>query len=141
MAIDEVLRLKIRDQVQSRKSTKALHRTAIAAWEKVVIKLEDLQKEEVDLTQLLLLKQHEVADAKNDAAEKAREVETLQAKRLAEVDCDGSISHVSSASCSSPLSLKQLALRQAAALPGSNQVRGVVHQQRFRGQGIRGPLF
>ena len=47
----------------------------------------------MDLTQLLLLN------------EKAREVETLQARRLAEVDCDGSVSHVSSsASCSAPLS-------------------------------------
>ena len=44
----------------------------------------------------------------NEAAEKVREVEPLQARRLAEVGCDGSVSHVSSsASCSSPLSPQQ----------------------------------
>ena len=101
VAIDEVLRQKrlerqeLKDQMQSRKSAKALLKAAIAAREKAVIKLEGLQKEEMDLTQLLLLKQQEISDAKSDAAEKAREVETLQARRLAEVDCEGSVSHVS----------------------------------------------
>ena len=38
----------------------------------------------------------------------------LQAKPLAEVDCDGSVSHVSSASCSSPMSPQQWALGLAA---------------------------
>ena len=110
--------------------------------EKVVIKLEGLQKEDVDLTQLLLLEQQEIADAKNDAAEKTQEVETLQAKHPAEVDCDGSVSHVSSASCSSPLSPQQWAQTGGVALRGrSNQVRGVVYQHRFRGQGIHGSLF
>ena len=55
-------------------------------------------------------------DSKNDAAEKAREVEMLQAKRLAEVDCDGSVSHGSSASLSSPRSPQQWALGLAASL-------------------------
>ena len=70
MAIDEILRQKrlerqeLKDQMQSRKSTKALL-------------LKGLQKEEMDLTQLRLLKQHEISDAKSEAAEKAREVETL----------------------------------------------------------------
>ena len=89
VAIDEVLRQKrlerqeLKDQMQSRKSTKALLRAAITAWEKAVIKLEGLQKEEMDLTQLLLLKQQEISDARNEAAEKAREVETLQARSIA----------------------------------------------------------
>ena len=123
VAIHEVLRQKMQerqelsDQMQSRKSTKALLRTAIAAQEKVVIKLEGLQKEEVDLTQLLLLKQQEIADAQNDAAQKAREVEMLQAKLLAEVDCDGSVSHGSSTSFSSPMSPQQWALGLAASVP------------------------
>ena len=49
MAIDEVLRQKrlerqeLKDQMQSRNSIKAFLRTAIAAREKVVIKLEGLQ--------------------------------------------------------------------------------------------------
>ena len=65
MAIDEVLRQKrlerqeLKDQMQSRKSTKALLKAAIAAREKAVIKFEGLQKEEMDLTQVLLLKQQE----------------------------------------------------------------------------------
>ena len=127
--IDEVLRLKrqerreLKDQMQSRKSTKALFRTAIGAREKAVIKLEGLQKEEADLTQLLLLKQQEIVDAKNDAADKAREVEMLQAKRLAEVDCDGSVSHGSSASISSPKSPQQWALGLAASLPEDVRVK------------------
>ena len=76
----------------------------------MVIKPEGLQKEEMDLTQLLLLKQQEISDAESKAAEKAREVETLQARRLAEVDCEGSVSHVSSsAPCSAPLSPQQWA--------------------------------
>ena len=110
--------------MQSRKSTKALLKAAIAAREKAVIKLEGLQKEEMDLTQLLLLKQQEISDAKSDAAEKAREVETLQARRLAEVDCEGSVSHVSSsASCSAPLSPQQWALGLAASLPEDVRVK------------------
>ena len=72
-----------------------------------------------------------MADANNDTAENAREVETLQAKRSAEVDCDGSVSHVSSAACSSPLSPQQWAPRLAASLEDA----------RFRGQGICGPLL
>ena len=130
VAIDEVLRQKrlerqeLKDQMQSRKSTKALLKAAIAAREKAVIKLEGLQKEEMDLTQLLLLKQQEISDAKSDAAEKAREVETLQARRLAEVDCEGSVSHVSSsASCSAPLSPQQWALGLAASLPEDVRVK------------------
>ena len=130
VAIDEVLRQKrlerqeLKDQMQSRKSTKALLRAAISAGEKAVIKLEGLQEEEMDLTQLLLLKQHEISDANSDAAEKAREVETLQARRLAEVDCDGSVSHVSnSASCSAPLSPQQWALGLAASLPEDVRVK------------------
>ena len=84
-----------------------------------------MQKEEIDLTQLLLLKQKEIADAKNDEAEKARGVETLQAKRLAEVDCScvRSVSHVSSASCSSQLSPQQWALGLAASLPEDIRVK------------------
>ena len=126
MAIDEALRQKrserqeLEDQMQSLKSTNSLLTTAIAAREKVI-----------DLTQLLLLTQQEMADANNDTAEKAREVETLQAKRSAEVDCDGSVSHVSSAACSSPLSPQQWAPRLAASLEDA----------RFRGQGICGPLL
>ena len=78
----------------------------------------------MDLTQLLLLKQQEISDAKSEAAEKAREVETLQARRLAEVDCEGSVSHVSSsASCSAPLSLQQWALGLAASLPEDVRVK------------------
>ena len=130
VAIDEVLwqkrleRQELKDQMQSRKSTKALLKAAIAAREKAVIKLEGLQKEEMDLTQLLLLKQQEISDAKSDAAEKAREVETLQARRLAEVDCEGSVSHVSSsASCSAPLSPQQWALGLAASLPEDVRVK------------------
>ena len=100
VAIDEVLRQKGLE-TQSRKSSKALLKAAIAAREKAVIKLEGLQKEEMDLTRLLLLKHQEISDAKNEAPAKAREVETLQARRLAEVDRDGSVSHASSsASCS-----------------------------------------
>ena len=77
VAVDEVLRQKrlqrqeLKGQVQSRKSTKALLKAAIAAREQAVIKLEGLQKEEIDLTQLLLLKQEEISDAKSEAAEKA----------------------------------------------------------------------
>ena len=88
VAIDEVFRQKrlerqeLKGQMQSRKSTKALPKAAIAAKEKAVIKLQGLQKEEMDLTQLL--KQQEISDAKCEAAEKAREVETLQARLLAE---------------------------------------------------------
>ena len=130
VAIDEVLRQKrlerqeLKDQTQSRKSTKALLKAAIAAREKAVIKLEGLQKEEMDLTQLLLLKQQEISDAKSEAAEKAREVETLQARRVAEVDCEGSVSHVSSsAACSAPLSLQQWALGLAASLPEDVRVK------------------
>ena len=145
VAIDEVPPQKmqerqeeVKDQMQSRKSTKALVRTAIAALVKVVIKLEGLQKKEVNLAQLLLLRQQEIADAKNDAAEKAREVEMLQAKRLAEVDCDGSVSHGSSASFAAAVSSWT-----GGVVPRgrSNQVRRVVYQHRFRGQGIRGPSF
>ena len=78
----------------------------------------------MDLTQLLLLKQHEILDAKSDAAEKAREVEMLQVRRLAEVDCEGSVSHVSSsASCSAPLSPQQWALGLAASLPEDVRVK------------------
>ena len=129
VAIDEVLRQRLerqelKDQVQSRKSTKAHLKAAIAAREKAVIKLEGLQKEEMDLTQLLLLKQQEISDAKTDAAEKAREVETLQARRLAEVDCEGSASHVSSsASCSAPLSPQQWVFGLAASLPEDVRVK------------------
>ena len=117
MAIDEVLRQKrlerqeLKDQMQSRKSYKALLKSAIAAREKAVIKLEGLQKEEMDLTQLLLLKQQEISDAKSDAAEKAREVETLQARRS------------SSASCSAPLSPQQWALGLAASLQEDVRVK------------------
>ena len=150
VAIDEVLRQKrlggrgLGDRMQSRKSTKALLKAAIAAREKAVIKLEGLQKEEMDLTQLLLLKQQEILDAKSEAAEKAREVETLQARRLAAVDCEGSVSHASSsASCSAPLSPQQWALGLAASLPEgrSSQVRGVVHERRDRGQAVSGSIF
>ena len=130
VAIDEVLRQKrlerqeLKDQMQFRKSTKALLKSVIAAREKAVIKLEGLQKEEMDLTQLLLLKQQEISDAKSDAADKAREVETLQARRLAEVDCEGSVSHVSSsASCSAPLSPQQCSLGLAASLPEDVRVK------------------
>ena len=130
VAIDEVLRQKrlerqeLKDQMQSRKSTKALLKAAIAAREQAVLKLEGLQKEEMDLTQLLLLKQQEISDAKSEAAEKAREVETLQARRLAEVDCEGSVSHVSSsASCSAPLSPQHWALGLAASLPEDVRVK------------------
>ena len=78
----------------------------------------------MDLTQLLLLKQQEISDAKSEAAEKAREVETLQARRFAEVDCEGSVSHVSSsASCSAPLSPQQWALGLAASLPEDVRVK------------------
>ena len=78
----------------------------------------------MDLTQLLLLKQQEISDVKSDAAKKAREVETLQARRLAEVDCEGSVSHVSSsASCSAPLSPQQWALGLAASLPEDVRVK------------------
>ena len=75
VATNEVLRQKrldrqeLKDQMQSRKSTKALLKAAIAAREKAVLKLEGLQKEEMDLTQLLLLKQQEISDAKSEAAE------------------------------------------------------------------------
>ena len=51
VAIDEVPRQErqdLKDQMQSHKSTESLLRTAIAARKKVVIKLEGLQKEEVD---------------------------------------------------------------------------------------------
>ena len=116
-------RQELKDQMHSRKSMQVLLRTAIAAREKVVIKLDGLQKEEVDLTQLSLLKQQEIADAKNDAAENAREVETLEAKRPAEVDCDGSVSHVSAASCSSPLSPQQWALGLASSLPEDARIK------------------
>ena len=92
--------------------------------EKVVMKLEGLQKEEMDLTQLLLLKQQEISDTKSEAAEKAQEVDTLQARPLAEVDCDGSASHVSSsASCFAPLSPQQWALGLAASLPEDVRVK------------------
>ena len=117
---------------------------AIAAREKAVTKLEGLQKEEMDLTQLLLLKQQEISDAKSEAAEKAREVETVQARRLAEVDCEGSVSHVSSsASCSAPLSPQLWALGFAASLPEDVRVKfeGVVQQRRDRGQGVSGSIF
>ena len=107
----------------SRKSTKAVLRTAIAAQEKVVIRLEGLQNEEVDLPQLLFLIQQEIAEAKNDAAEKAREVEMLQAKRSAEVDCDGSVSHGSSASLSLTMSPQQWALGLAASLPEDVRIK------------------
>ena len=76
----------------------------------------------MDLTQLLLLKQQEVWDAKSEAAEKAREVETLQARRLAEVDRDGSVSHISSsASDSAPLSPQQWPLGCGVALRGRSK--------------------
>ena len=56
--------------------------------------------------------------------EKAREVETLQARRLAEVDCEGSVAHVSfSASCSAPLSPQQWPLGLAASLPEDVRVK------------------
>ena len=51
--------------MQSRKSTKAPLRAAISAREKAVIKLEGLQKEEIDLTQLLLLKQQEISEERS----------------------------------------------------------------------------
>ena len=130
VAIDKVLlqkrleRQELKVQMQSRKSTKALLRGAIAATQKAVIMLESLRKEEMDLAQLLLLKQQEISDAKNEAAENAREGETLQARRLAEVDCDGSVSHVSSsASCSAPLSPQQWAHGLAASLPKDVRVK------------------
>ena len=114
VAIDEVLR----------QTTKALLKAAIAAREKAVMKLEGLQKEEMGLTQLLLLEQQDISDAKSEAAEKAREVGTLQARRLAEVDCDGSVSHVSSsASCSAPLSPQQWALGLAPSLSEDVRVK------------------
>ena len=47
----------------------------------------------------------------------------MQAKRPAEVACDGSVSHVSSASCSSPLSPQQLALGLAASLPEDARIK------------------
>ena len=78
----------------------------------------------MDLTQRLLLKQQEISDAKSQAAENAREVETLQARRLPKVDCDGSVSHVSSsASRSAPLSPQQWALGLAASLPEDVRVK------------------
>ena len=144
VAIDEVLRQKwlerqeLKDQMQSSKSTKAL-----SAREKAVIKLDGLQEEEIDLTQLLLLKQQEISEAKSEAAEKAREVETLQARRLAEVDCDGSVSHVSSfASCSAPLSPQQWALG-LAALPEDVRVKFVEwhNSVEIAAQGISGSIF
>ena len=144
VAIDEVLRQKrlerqeLKDQMQSRKSTKALLKAAIAAREKAVIKLEGLQKEEMDLTQLLLLKQQEISDAKSEAAEKAREVETLQARRLAEVDCEGSVSHVSSSATCSAVGAWTCGV---APRGRSSQVRGVVQQRRDRGQGVSGSIF
>ena len=76
VAIDEVLRQErlerqeLKEQMQSRKSTKAFLKAAIAAREQAVIKLEGLQKEEMDLTQLLLLKQQEISERKSEAAEK-----------------------------------------------------------------------
>ena len=84
-----------------------------------------------------ILKQQEIADAKNEAADKARKVEMLQPKRPAEVDCDGSVSHVSSASCSSPL-FSQWVVGLAASLPEDARM---VYQRRFRGQDIRRPSF
>ena len=130
VTIDEVLRQKrperqvLKDQICSPASRpKPSSERPSRAREKVVIKLEGLQKEEGDLTQLSLRKQQEIADAKNDAAEKAREVEMLQAKRLAEVDCDGSVSHVSSASCTSPMSPQQWSLGLAASLPEDARIK------------------
>ena len=80
--------------MQSRKSTKALLKAATAAREKTVIKLEGLQKEEMDLTLLLL--------------------------RF----FDGSVSHVSSsASCCAPLSPQQWALGLAAWLSEDVRVK------------------
>ena len=152
VAIDDVLRPKslerqeLKDQMQSRKSTKALLKAAIAAREKAVIKLEGLQKEGMVLTQLLLLKQQEISDAKSEAAEKAREVETLQARRLAEADCDESVSHVSylifcillRATVTSAVGASTCGV----GLRGrSSQVREVVQQRRGRDQGVSGPIF
>ena len=148
VAIDEVLRLErqeLKDQMQSRKSTKALLRAVIAAREKGVIKREGVQKEEMDLTQLLLLKQQEISDAKSEAAEKAREVETLHASRLAEVNRDGAVSHVSSSACILLRATVTSAVGAwtcgVASRGRSSQVRGVVQQRRRRGQGISGPYL
>ena len=149
VAIDEVLQQKRlerqepKDQSQSRKSTKALLRAATAAREQAVIKLEGFQKEEMDLAQLLLLKQQVISDAKSEAADKAREVETLQARRLAEVDCDESVSqspllHLAPRHCH--LSSGRLDLRRCSRRR-SSQVRGVVQQRRDRGQGVSGSIF
>ena len=72
------------------------------------------------------MKQQEISDAKSEAAEKAREVETLQARCLAEAeaDCDGSVSHVScSASCSAPLSPQRWAHGLAASLSEDVRVK------------------
>ena len=87
----------------------------------------------------LIWKQQEIVDGKNDAADKAREVQMLQAKRLAAVDCDGSVSHGSSASFSSPLSPQRWALGLAASLPEDARIK--FDQHGFRGQSIRWTLI
>ena len=92
--------------MQLRKSTKVLVRTAIAARDKVSSCSRFCRRRSI-----LLLKQQEIA------------VELLQAKRLAEVDCDGSISHGSCASFSSPLSPQQWALGLAASLPEDARIK------------------
>ena len=102
--------------MQSRKSTNAHLRKAIAALEKVVIKLQGRQKEEVDLTQLLLLKQQEIADAKNDAAERAREVDCRRNVQQRSIVMGPSLMHGSSAFFSSPVSPQQWAVGLAASL-------------------------
>ena len=139
VAIDEVLRQKrmerqeLKDQMQSRKSTKALLKAAIAAREKAVIKLEGLQKEEMDLTQLLLLKQQEISDAKSDAAEKAREVENAAGEAFGR----GRLRRVGF-SC---LFCCILFCADVASRGRASQVRGVLQERRDRGQGVSGSIF
>ena len=142
VAFDEVLRQKrlerqeLNDQMQSRKSTKALLKAAIAAREKAVIKLEGLQKEEMDLTQLLLLKQQEISDAKSDAAEKAREVENAAGEafgrgRLRRVGFSCLIFCI--LFCATVTSAVGAWTRGVAPRGCASQVRGVVQQRRDRG--------
>ena len=137
-------RQELKDRMHSRKSTKALLRTAIAAREKVVIKLDGLQKEEVDLTQLSLLKQ-----AGDRGRKERRRREGAGGRDAAgETSSRGRLRWVL-LSCFFFFFLLLATVTAAvrsrtggvAPRGRSNQVRGLVFQHQFQAQGIRAPLF
>ena len=150
VAIDEVLRQKrlerqeLKDQMQPRKSTKALLKAAIAVREKAVIKLEGLQKEEMDLTQLLF------AETTGDfgCEERSRREGARGRNAAGEAFGRGRLRRVGFSClffcilfCATVTSAVGAWTCGVAPRGRSSQVRGVVQERRDRGQGVSGSIF